>query len=162
MRKEREQTRTIRQEIFDDLKAAGTTVTKMTINNTQRHNVVPARSPYSRRDKYKPFLKFVNKHLDDSEEGWEKVLWLDQTKSELFGIKLTCRVWRKNKNIIAAIKCGAGNMLWCCFSAKETGRLHRTEGKMDGAKYREILSENLLASARTLKMGVPAWQWDNG
>ena len=41
----------------------------------------------------------------------------------------------------------------CCFSAKGTGQLHWVEGKMDGAKYREILSENLFASARTLKMG---------
>ena len=58
------------------------------------------------------------------------------------------------KNTIPTIKHGGGNiMLWGCFSAKGTGRLHRVEGKMDGAKYREILSENLLASARTLKMG---------
>lgn len=28
--------------------------------------------------------KFANEHLDDSEEGWEKVLWLDETKIEHF------------------------------------------------------------------------------
>ena len=37
-------------------------------------------------------------------------------------------------------------MLWGCFSTAETGRLVRIEGKMNGAKYREILDENLLQS----------------
>ncbi len=40
-------------------------------------------------------------------------------------------------------------MLWGCFSAKGTGRLHRIEGRMDC----EILSSNLLPSVRALKMG---------
>jgi hypothetical protein len=35
-------------------------------------------------------------------------------------------------------------MLWGCFSATGAGRLVRIEGKMNGAKYREILDENLL------------------
>ncbi len=44
-------------------------------------------------------------------------------------------------------------MLWGCFSAKGTGRLHRIERPMDGAMYCKILDENLLPPARTLKMG---------
>ncbi len=40
-----------------------------------------------------------------------------------------------------------------CFSAKGTGRLHRFEGRMGGAMYREILANNLLPSVRALKMG---------
>jgi hypothetical protein len=35
-------------------------------------------------------------------------------------------------------------MLWGCFSAAGTGRLVRIEEKMNRAKYREILDENLL------------------
>ena len=37
-------------------------------------------------------------------------------------------------------------MLWGCFSAAGTGRLVRIKGKINGAKYREILDENLLQS----------------
>ncbi len=48
---------------------------------------------------------------------------------------------------------GGNIMLWGCFSAKGTGRLHRIEGRMDGAMYREILANNLLPSERALKMG---------
>ena len=40
-------------------------------------------------------------------------------------------------------------MLWGCF----TGRLVRIEGKMNGAKYREILDENLLQSSQDLRLG---------
>ncbi len=58
------------------------------------------------------------------------------------------------KNTIPTVKHGGGNiMLWWCFSAKGTGWLHRIEGSMDGAMYREILANNLLPSVRALKMG---------
>ncbi|KAJ4935660.1 hypothetical protein JOQ06_017190 [Pogonophryne albipinna] len=43
-------------------------------------------------------------------------------------------------------------MLWGCFSAKGPGRLIRVKARMNGAMYREILSDNLLPSARALKM----------
>ena len=43
-------------------------------------------------------------------------------------------------------------MLWGCFPAAGTGSLVRIEGKMNGAKYREILDENLLQSAPDFKL----------
>ncbi|KAI3351516.1 hypothetical protein L3Q82_020371 [Scortum barcoo] len=83
----------------------------------------------------------------------------DETKIELFGKNSTCRVWRRKnaelhpKNTIPTVKHGGGNiMLWGCFSAKGPGRLIRVKERMNGAMYREILSENLLPSARALKM----------
>ncbi len=51
------------------------------------------------------------------------------------------------------MKHGGGNiMLWGCFYAKGPGRLICVKERMNGAMYREILSENLLPSARALKM----------
>ena len=40
-----------------------------------------------------------------------------------------------------------------CFSAARTGKLVRIEGKMIGAKYREIFDEKLLQSAQDLRLG---------
>ena len=39
-------------------------------------------------------------------------------------------------------------MPWSCFSVAGTVRLVRIEGTMNGAKHRQILSENLLQSAK--------------
>ncbi len=89
----------------------------------------------------------------------------DETKT-FFGINSTCRVWRKKdeynpKNTIPTVKHGGGNiMLWGCFSAKGTDRLHRIEGRMDGAMYREILDNNFLSLSKSIEdgswLGLPA------
>ena len=56
-------------------------------------------------------------HLDDLEEAWEKVMWSEETKIEIFGINLTRRVWRKinaeynPKNTIPTVKHGGGNLM---------------------------------------------------
>ncbi len=44
-------------------------------------------------------------------------------------------------------------MLWRCFSTAETGKLVRVEGKVNGAKYRDIFNENLFHSAQDLRLG---------
>ena len=52
--------------------------------------------------------------------------------------------------------------LWGCFSSAGTGALVRMEGKMDGAKNRKIPEENLMPSARKLKLGWKfTFQHDN-
>ncbi|XP_061703403.1 uncharacterized protein LOC133515117 isoform X2 [Syngnathoides biaculeatus] len=62
-------------------------------------------------------LKFANDHLDDTEESWEKVLWSDETKKELFGHNSINLVWRKTndelhpKNTIPTVKHGGGSIM---------------------------------------------------
>ena len=75
-----------------------------------------------------------------------KILWSDETKIELFGLNAKRLVWRKPVTL-PTVKHGGGSiMLWGCFSMASTGRLVRIEGKMNGAKYRELLEVNLLQS----------------
>ena len=57
------------------------------------------------------------------------------------------------------VKQGGGRiMLWGCFSEAGTGRLVRIEGKMNGAKYEEILDENLLQIAQAGEVHLPTGQ----
>uniref|UniRef100_A0AAY4B5U8 Transposase Tc1-like domain-containing protein n=1 Tax=Denticeps clupeoides TaxID=299321 RepID=A0AAY4B5U8_9TELE len=154
LRKVRNHPRTTREELVNDLKLAVTTVTKKTIGNTLHRNGLKSCSarkvPLLKRAHVQAHLEFANEHLNDSESDWEKVLWSDETKIELFGINSTRCVWRKKNAAYDpqnTVKHGGGNiLLWGCFSAKGTGQLHRINGKMDGA------IENLLPSARALKM----------
>uniref|UniRef100_A0AAY5JZA3 Transposase Tc1-like domain-containing protein n=1 Tax=Esox lucius TaxID=8010 RepID=A0AAY5JZA3_ESOLU len=99
MRKVRDQPRTTRQDLVNDLKRAGTTVSKKTISNTiGRHGLkscsarkVPLLNPAH----VQACLKFANDHLDDPEEEWEKVMWSEETKIELYCLNSTRCVWRK-------------------------------------------------------------------
>ena len=114
-------------------------------------------------------MRYAKKHPGESEVMWQKVLWSDKTKMELFGLNAKRYVWRKPntahqpKNTIPTVKHGGGSIMLCgCFSSAGIGALVRIERKMDGAKYGKILEENLLPSARKLKLGQKfTFQHDN-
>ncbi len=154
--------RTTRGDLVNDLQRAGTKVTKATISNTLRRQGLKScsarRVPLLKPVHVQARLKFAREHLDDPEEDWENVIWSDETKIELFGKKLnlSCleekECWVASKEHHTYCEAWGGNiMLWGCFSAKGPGRLICVKERM-GAMYREILSENLLPSARALKM----------
>src|SRR4029434_778141 len=66
---------TTRGELVNDLKAAGTTVTKKIIDNTLRRNGLKYCStrkvPLLKEAHVQGRLKFANEHLNDSKEDWE-------------------------------------------------------------------------------------------
>ena len=166
MRKVRDQPSTTQEELVNNLKAVGTTVTKRTISNTLHREGLKSccarKVPLLKKAHVEARLKFAKEHLDDPEEAWEKVMWSDETKLKLFGINSTHRVWRKRnaeynpKNTIPTVKHGGGNLISQCFSAKGTGQLHRIEGRMNGAMYQQILGDNLSESTENGSwMGLP-------
>ncbi|KAL0147018.1 hypothetical protein M9458_057542 [Cirrhinus mrigala] len=121
---------------------------------------VARRKPLLSARHMKACIEFAKKHLKDSKMVRNKIVWSDETKIELFGLNSKWYVWRKPgtahhlSNTVPTVKHGGGSiMLWGCFSAARTGRLVAIEGKMNAAKYRDILDENLLQSAQDLRLG---------
>ncbi len=124
MRTVRNQPRTTRQDFVNDLKAAGTIVTKKTIGSTLLRTEiqqVPTRSPCSRKHMYRPVWSFP---MIQRRTGW-KCCGQIRPKAAY-----------DPKNTIPTVKHGGGNiMLWGCFSVKGTGQLLRI--KRDRAMYRQ-------------------------
>ena len=117
------------------------------------HGIVARLKPLLSKRHMTAHLEFANRTLKDSQTMRNKILWSDKTKIELFGLNAKCHVWRK-PGTIPTVKHGGGSiMLWGCVSAAGTGGLVRIKGKMNRAKYREILDENLLQSAQDLRLG---------
>jgi hypothetical protein len=99
-------------------------------------------------------LEFAKRHLKDTQTIRNKINLSDETKMELFCLNAKRHVWRKPGTIPTVMHGGGSIMLWGCFSAAETGRLVKIEGKENGAKYIKILDENLLHSAQDLRLGA--------
>jgi hypothetical protein len=69
-----------------------------------------------------------------------KILWSDETKTELFGLNANCHAWRKPGTIPTVKHGGDSILLRGCFSIVGTRRLVRIEAKINGVfKYSEIL-----------------------
>uniref|UniRef100_A0AAZ3RG11 Transposase n=1 Tax=Oncorhynchus tshawytscha TaxID=74940 RepID=A0AAZ3RG11_ONCTS len=90
-------------------------------------------------------LDFAKRNLKDSQTMRNKILWSDETKIEHFVLNAKRHIWRKPGTIPTVAWWWQHHAVGMFFSAR-TGRLVRIEGKINGAKYREILDENLLRS----------------
>ena len=67
-----------------------------------------------------------------------------------FGLNAKRHVW-KEPGTIPTVKHGGGTIPTVKHGG--TGRLVRIEAKMNGAKYRKILDENVLQSTQDLRLG---------
>ena len=100
---------------------------------------VARRKPLHSKRHMTACLEFAKRHLNTQTM---------RNKIELFGLNSKRHIWRKPGTIPTEKHDSGCIMLLGCFSAAGTGRLVRIEAKMNGAKYREILDENLLQRAK--------------
>ena len=111
---------------------------------------VPRKKPYISKINRTKRLQFAKEYVEKDNEFWEKVLFTDESKFNIFRHDGRILVWRKpntaynEKNLITTVKHGGGGvMVWGCMAASGIGELVFIEGNMDKFQYLNILKENL-------------------
>ena len=131
------------EDLVNDLKRAGTTVSKRTIGNTLHRRGLKSHRACMvlliMPEHVQARLRFANDHLDDPEEAWE-VMGSDETKIGLYGINSTRPVWREKKDCPRIVK--NNRPAW--------GWKHHTLGVLQGGQDNcTVLKEGLMGSCIT-------------
>lgn len=156
--------RTTRKELVEEMSSIGVNVTRQTVTNTLRSEGLrkyqARRVPLLKKSHLEARKKFAADMLKKEDSYFDKILWSDETKIELFGNNYNNKVWREpgsaynRNNTLPTVKHGGGSiMAWGCFSSSGTGELHVIKGTMNSQKYCEILDKCLCSSARILGLG---------
>jgi transposase len=130
---------------------------------------VPRKVPLISEINKKKRLEFAKKFISKPRSYWDKVIWSDETKLNLFSSDGRRWVWRRegevleNKVTNKTIKHnGGGIMLWGCVNTNGVGTLTEIKGIMNGPKYVTILQRNLIRSASKVGLGTGfIFQQDN-
>jgi len=150
----------LKAELFAD---HGKTVSAQTVRRTikkQGYNGRVARKkPLLSERNRKLRENFAKEYAKKDQSWWDDVIFLDESKFNLFGSDGKTMVWRKpntelqKQHLRPTVKHGGGSvMIWGCISSKGVGNLVFIDGIMNQDKYLKILEENLKQSAE--KMGI--------
>lgn len=120
------------------------------------HGRMARKKPLISKKNQKTRVTWIRELLNLSID-WNKVLWSDECKFNVFGSDGRVTVWRKPGEemklecIRPTVKHGNGSvMVWGCFSSFGVGNLVFIDGIMYKEDYLKILKENLLESAQKL------------
>lgn len=109
-------------------------------------------------------LQFAKMYLKEPVEFWNKVLWTDETKINLYQSDGKRKVWRKKgtahdpKYTTSSVKHGGGSVIaWACMATTGTGSLvfiddvtNDGSSRMNSEVYRNILSAQIQPNASKL------------
>ena len=151
------------EELQEDLRSSGCSVTKRTISNEMLRNGLksrrPKKTPLLLKRQRGARLKLIRHQKEKKNSFWERVLWTVENKIELFGHNYQNHVRRKfgeaysPKNTVPTVSFGGGSILICgCFSGKGVGKISEIDGKMNAQKCKQILKENLMSSVESLEL----------
>ena len=125
------------------------------LRNNDFHGRVPRKKPYINAVNR---LTFAKTYINKDNSFWDKVIFSDVSKFNIFGSDGQNYVWRKPnteleiRHLHQTVKYGGGSvMVWGCMAASGTGNLIFIDGIPDKYKYLNILQNNLKESARKLE-----------
>ncbi|XP_063977348.1 transposable element Tcb1 transposase [Diachasmimorpha longicaudata] len=120
---------------------------------------VARKKPYISEINRQKRMDFANEYVSKPPEFWNSIIFTDESKFCIFGIKGKKLVWRKTgkayekENMVPSVKHGgSGVMVWGCMAANGVGKLTFIDSIMDQRLYIQILKDNLLQSVRQLGM----------
>lgn len=90
-------------------------------------------------------------HEGWSERDWQRVVFSDESKFNLFGLDGKQYCWRRpgveDRNVKKKVKHGRGSLqVWGCLTWDGPRCLHRVEGRMNAVQYCDILNSSFLGS----------------
>lgn len=102
-------------------------------------------------------LEYAKTYINNPSAWWEDVLFVDESKFNVFGSDGKQLVWRKRNeelktsNLQATVKHGGGSaMVWGCVASNGVGALTFIEHTLTKEGYLSILKNNLRQSAEQL------------
>lgn len=142
---------------------------RRTLNSNGLHGRVPRKKPFISAVNKKKRLEFAKNLVGSSQNFWNRTIFTDESKFEIFGGGRKQKIWRlKNeemhpKNLLPTVKHGGGSvMVWGCMSSSGVGNLVFIESIMRKEDYLRILKKNLKPSVN--KLGLDSswiFQQDN-
>lgn len=140
-------------------KASPKTIRRI-LNEDGLKNFRAKKKPFISKRNIKKRMDFAKEHIHKDQSFWNKVLWSDESKFNVFGSDGRIRVWRKTnealkmKNLNPTVKHGGGSvMVWGCFSSAGPGNMEFVETTMNQHIYQDILNGNVKSSAAKLALG---------
>ncbi|CAK9810894.1 Transposable element Tc1 transposase [Anthophora plagiata] len=120
---------------------------------------ISKKQPFISKINAKKRFAFAKQFKNKSPDFWKKVIFIDESKFELRCCNRRKYVWKKQGEcfkstvITPTVKYGGESVcVWGCFSANDVGNLHFIDGILTGARYVNIVQQNLQDS--TIKMNI--------
>lgn len=141
---------------------------KSRFNKAGLYGRITVKKPLLRPQNKKKRLEWAKQHRHCAISDWNKVLWSDESKFEIFGSKRRVFVRRSAEErvsdqcVASSIKHGGGSvMVWGCFGNNSLGDLKRIEEKLIKESYRSILQRHAIPSGKRIIGGNFVFQQDN-
>lgn len=140
-------------------KSASAETIRRILRDHDLHGRIARKKPFISKKNKESRLRFAKEYINKDTSYWDKVIFADESKFNIFGSDGRPYVWRQvntelqEKHLKPTVKHGGGSvMVWACMSASGVGKLAFIESTMDKNMYLNVLKENLIQSAESLAL----------